>query len=412
MKNFFTVLKYEFNQFFKNKMFIGITLFLVLLIAAVMFFPRLSEALKRDEKEIPQERPIMLVKADETLQEAMQQAFAATFPEYEVQSTQADTATIKEKIAGGEAECAFVTTDAIYYTYYVDTVFAFDTNATIAETVLQQLNQSSAMVAGGLDPQQVDAIMNTQVVIEVENLSKEQLKNLPYADIMIFALYMVISIYGQMVASNVASEKSSRAMELLVTSAKTTDLMFGKIMAACLAGLMQLAAVFGSAILCYNLNEKYWCDNALISSIFQIPPQLLVYMLVFFIFGYLIYAFLYGAIGSMASKTEDINTMTLPPMLVIMAAYLIIETELATGNVDSVVMKICSYIPFTSPMAMFARICVGSVATYEIVLSVGILAVSVALIGILAAKIYSVGVLLYGKTPRLGTVLKAITNKI
>ena len=74
---------------------------------------------------------------------------------------------------------------------------------------------------------------------------------------MIFALYTVIVLYGQMVASNVANEKSSRAMELLVTSAKPINMMFGKVIASCLAGLMQLVAVFGSAFLFFNINKEY-----------------------------------------------------------------------------------------------------------------------------------------------------------
>ena len=129
---------------------------------------------------------------------------------------------------------------------------------------------------------------------------------------MIFALYMVILLYGQMVATNVATEKSSRAMEVLVTSAKPASMMFGKVLASCIAGLVQLVAIFGSALVFYNINKAAWGDNTIIQSIFNIPVDLFVYMLIFFVLGFLIYAFLYGAIGSTASKLEDINTSVMP----------------------------------------------------------------------------------------------------
>ena len=81
---------------------------------------------------------------------------------------------------------------------------------------------------------------------------------------------------------------------------------------------------------------------------------------------------------------------------------------MSSGNVDSMLMKVCSFVPFTSPMAMFTRIAMSTVPMHEILLSVAILAASSVGIGVLAAKIYRVGVLLYGTTPKLGTILKAI----
>ena len=78
---------------------------------------------------------------------------------------------------------------------------------------------------------------------------------------------MVILLYGQMIATNVATEKSSRAMELLITSAKPVSMMFGKVIASCLAGMVQLIAVFGSAILFYGMNQEQWNDNPIVASI-------------------------------------------------------------------------------------------------------------------------------------------------
>ena len=225
---------------------------------------------------------------------------------------------------------------------------------------------------------------------------------------MIFALYMVILLYGQMVATNVATEKSSRAMEVLITSAKPTSMMFGKVIASCLAGLIQLVAVFGSALVFYNLNKAYWGDNMIIDSIFNIPTELFVYMLVFFILGFLIYAFMFGAVGSTASKLEDINTSVMPITLLFIIAFIVVVTSMSSGNIDNTLMTVCSFIPFTSPMAMFTRICMSTVPLYEILISIAILIGSTVGIGIISAKIYRVGVLMYGTTPKLGAILKAV----
>ena len=247
-----------------------------------------------------------------------------------------------------------------------------------------------------------------QITGETETLGKDQMENYFYTYIMIFALYMVILLYGQMVATNVAAEKSSRAMEVLITSAKPASMMFGKVLASCLAGLFQLIAVFGSAVVFYAINKPYFSGSGIVDSIFNIPPELLVYMLIFFVLGFLIYAFLFGAIGSTATKVEDINTSTMPLLFLFIIAFMVVMFSMSSGDVDNMVIRVCSYIPFTSPMAMFTRIAMSTVAWYEIVLSVVILAGSVIGVGVLSAKIYRVGVLLYGTTPKLGAILKAV----
>ena len=225
---------------------------------------------------------------------------------------------------------------------------------------------------------------------------------------MIFALYLVILLYGQMVATNVATEKSSRAMELLITSAKPVSMMFGKVLSSCLAGFFQIVAVFGAAILFYNLNKAQWGNNFIIASLFDMPISLLVYMLIFFVLGFLMYAFMFGAIGSTASKLEDINTSVMPVVLLFVAGFIVVMTSMSGGDVDSLLMQICSYVPFTSPMAMFTRIAMSTVPLYQIAISIAVLIVSVVAVGVLSAKIYRVGVLLYGTKPKLGGIFKAM----
>jgi ABC-2 type transport system permease protein len=197
-------------------------------------------------------------------------------------------------------------------------------------------------------------------------------------------------------------------MELLITSAKPVAMMFGKVIASCLAGLIQLVCVFGSSLLFFNLNRSYWGENAIINSIFNMPMELLAYMLLFFVLGFFIYAFLFGAVGSTVSKVEDINTAVMPITLLFVIAFLVVMMSMSSGNVDNLLMIVCSYVPFTSPMAMFTRIAMSTVPPYEIAISVAILMASTCGVGVLAAKIYRVGVLLYGTTPKIGTILKSV----
>ncbi len=411
MKQFRKILAYELKNYFTNKIFVGITIFLVVAIAVVMFLPRIIGYFESEENsEITENTTsVMLIKSDSQEQaDIVTQYFAAAFPEYEVKSTTDDLDTIKQSITNLDVECAFVMTGPTEFTYYVNNLTMYDINCEIATDVLRDIYRVNAMLENGMTLEETTEVMSINIDAEVESLGKDQIENFFYTYIMIFALYMVILLYGQMVTTNVATEKSSRAMELLITSAKPVAMMFGKVLSSCIAGFVQLLLVFGSAVLFFNLNKSHWGDNMIINSLFNIPMELLIYMLVFFVLGFLIYAFLFGAIGSTATKLEDINTSTMPLMFMFIFAFIVVVSAMSSGSVDSTLMVVCSYIPFTSPMAMFTRIAMSTVVWYEIAASIAILIGSTIGIGVLSAKIYRAGVLMYGTTPKLSAILKAV----
>ena len=333
MKQFGKIFNFELKYYLKNKVFVGVTVFFVLAIAAVMFFPRFAGFFKAEEgaEAVQEKSAVMLLKAELPEQQTMlQEMFAAAFPDYDVQASEMSVDEIKDKITSGEAECAFVMTDDTTYTYYVDNLSMYDMNTSIAGEVLQKVYQMNVMLESGMTAEQAAAVMSVQIAGSVENHGADQTQNFWYTYIMIFALYMVILLYGQMVATNVATEKSSRAMEVLITSAKPVSMMFGKVLASCLAGLLQIVAVFGSAILFYSMNKEYWGDNYIIASIFDMPAQLFGFMLIFFVLGFLIYAFMFGAVGSTASKLEDINTSVMPITLLFVAGFMVAVRKFMT----------------------------------------------------------------------------------
>lgn len=421
MNQFRKILSFELKNYFTNKIFVGITLFLVAAIAVVMFLPGIMDLVRGDETpesagiqsgteiEAAEDdgRAVMLVLLPEDEPE-LEQVFAAGFPEYRVEAVHGDMDELRRRILAGEAECAFALDSSTSYTYLVENLSMIDSNTAEADSILQSYNQMKAMMTGGMTQEQAQQVLAMEITHTQESLGKDQGQNFWYTYIMIFALYMVILLYGQMIATNVATEKSSRAMELLITSANPVSMMFGKVMASCIAGASQILVVFGSALLFYSLSRGQWGDNPVIASIFGMPGDLLVYMLVFFVLGFLIYAFLFGAIGSTASKLEDINTSSMPVTLVFVFAFLVVMFSMGSGNVDSMLMKVCSFIPFTSPMAMFTRLAMSTVPWYEVAVSISILAVSVCAVGVLAAKIYRVGVLMYGTPPKLSAIIKAL----
>lgn len=406
MKQFMTILKFELLEYFKNKVFIGITALLVGVLALMMFVPDLLSSLFSDTTE---EKSVMILSSDQN--DVLEPVFSQAFPTYTIETMESSsTEEIENRIKNKEAECAFVfEQDSISrYTYFVNNLNMYDTNTETADAVLNDVIRTEAFEELGVSTSDTQMIMSLSVSHDTRNLGQDQVSNFLYTYIMIMALYMVIAMYGQMVASHVAAEKDSRVMELLIATADPTSMMFGKVLASCFAGLFQLGVVFGSALLFYNLNPDAWGGNPVLQMLFDIPLHLLVYMLVFFLLGYLIYAFLYGAIGSTVSRIEDLSTALTPLTFVFIAAFMIVVFGISSGDVDTPLMIAASWFPLSSPMAMFTRIGMSTVSTVEIAGSIAVLIISLFLIGKLSAKIYRTGVLLYGKKVNFFSLLKQI----
>ncbi len=408
MRQFRTILGFELQNYFKNKIFVSVTIIIMLAVAGVMFYPRVASFFTQGNEAGQGDRPIMLVATDssELPTSTTEAVFRRSFPHYQIKVTTDRVEQVKEQVKSGKAKYALVLSDTSY-TYYVNGLVMADSNVATANSAVKDLYQLKMLRRHGLSAEQAGQVMTIQIKPNIQNLGKDQTKNFYSAFIMIYALYIAVMTYGQMVATNVASEKSSRAMELLTTSASPVAMMFGKIIASCLAGLTQLVGIFGSALLFYNLNRASWQGNQMINSIFNVPPDLLLYMILFFLLGFFIYGMMFGAVGSLVSKPEDIGSVAMPIILVFVIGFAVVMSSIEDPN-NAIGMKICSFVPFTSSMAMFARIAMGSVSTGEIALSIAILVASTVLIGILAAKIYRAGVLMYGTRPKLRTIWRSI----
>ena len=183
MKQFGKILKFELKGYLKNKVFVGVTIFLVVAIVIAMFIPNIISALKSETP--PAELPVMLVYAeDETLAETAKEYFAQAFTRYNVKVADGTLDDIKSQITSGSVECAFVLNSPSSYTYYVNNLHMMDSNQAVANTVLQEVYRVNAMIQSGLSPEQAKDIMS--VVIESDTMTRgvDQIKNYFYTYIM------------------------------------------------------------------------------------------------------------------------------------------------------------------------------------------------------------------------------------
>lgn len=234
-------------------------------------------------------------------------------------------------------------------------------------------------------------------------------------------LYMVIIIYGQMVLTSVVEEKSSRVLDVMVTSCSPFQLMMGKILGIATVALTQIAiwAVLVIAASKFLIPALFSADIAATSDMMLqgvmgtlgdtgYITMLFAYLALFILGGFLLYASLYAAAGSAVDSVQDgqqFNTIIMMPIILAMIVMMSVFND-----PNSPIAFWASMIPFTSPIVMIARIPFG-IPTWEIVVSLVVLYLSFVLTTWLSAKIYRIGIFMHGKRPSWSELAKWIKMK-
>jgi ABC-2 type transport system permease protein len=223
-------------------------------------------------------------------------------------------------------------------------------------------------------------------------------------------IFITIVIYGMWVAAGVVAEKSSRVMELVVSAASPRQLVIGKALGIGLAGATQYVLVLVPAILTLLLEDRLATallgpEAGIAPSLRSLSPTLLLAFGVYYTLGFALYSLIYAAAGSLVSRPEDLQIIALPLSLLAIVGY--IQAILAlTGGITGFI-RFASLVPFWSPFVMLTRLSVGRVEPIEIVVSISLLVATIVVVGVVAIRIYSAGVLLYGQRPGLRAYIAA-----
>ena len=309
-----------------------------------------------------------------------------------------------DKVKADEVSAGFVVNSLTDYDYYVYNQSMTDDNQVVFTQVMTVLNQMVYCQKNGIDYATLTQAFNPQIDCHENILGKDMGSNYWYCYGLVMIIFMIIIMYGSMVATSVTQEKSNRTMEVLVTSVDTNLLFFAKVLAGAVAALIQSAVMLGTVLISYKINQDKW--GGMLNMVLDIPANVLVVFALFGIGGFLFYTFIYGAMGALVSKTEDINKSAGGVQMVIMIVYFITLASLT--DVDGIMIKVTSFLPVSSYSAMFARVAMGSVNTWEIVVSFIILVASIVVVGIIGAKIYRMGTLRYGNPIKLSNAFKSI----
>ncbi|UKS55586.1 ABC transporter permease [Exiguobacterium acetylicum] len=210
--------------------------------------------------------------------------------------------------------------------------------------------------------------------------------------VLLFLMYFTIAIYGGMIVTEIANEKSSRVMELLISAASPIQHMLAKILSIATVSLVQLSILVGVGY--YSAQSSSLFDQLSLDSL---SARTIIYLFVFFLLGYFLYATLLAALGSLVSRVEDAQQVTLPVILLIVAAFMISMFSLNAPTNQAVV--VLSFVPFFTPMVMFLRVMLTDVPFWQVAISLILMLISISLALFVGTKFYRGGVLFYGSNP-------------
>ncbi len=415
MHKIFTIIKREFKEAVLKKSFIIMTIIIPFLMVALTIVPSLLAGLDTEEPQviaIYDESGLIKNAGVNLISDTLENgAPRFVFNMIDGALDKADILTRQKQHVNNQFIDGFLIVpvnvmEGEEIIYYARNVSNFDVNrkvsAAVSEVVVNQRLKNSG-IDNNLINDLTQRVPLKTIKISAEGQESERGFETEFFStfIFIFILYMTLIMYGFVLMRSIIEEKTSRIIEVLLSSVNPFQLMAGKIIGSGSVGLTQyiIWGIFGLAL--------FFFGPALFSvapSSFSLSPKILFYFALFYLLGYFFYASLYTGVGALTNTDQEAQQLAMPITLMLIVP--IVMLAFMVKNPDSSAVQVMSYIPFFSPMMMFARINISSPSLLEIWSSVLILLASIIISIWISSKVFKVGILMYGKRPTLPEILK------
>jgi ABC-2 type transport system permease protein len=340
-----------------------------------------------------------LTRATEQLAEPLRQAAEATGADIDVSNAISPAAGVRD-IRDGNLD-ALLSRGGPGKPFSIVVKDTLDDNLHATLNVLarqEALNRQITRLGG--DPAQVsaDTARATPRVTELEPQEPFHSERLVIGVIVGILIYVGLLSYGQAVAQGVVEEKTSRVVEILLSTIRSWQLMAGKVLGIGIVGLLQLAIILGAGAL-----------TAAVTGVLSLPASVaagtIAWAIAWYLLGYFLYALLFAAAGALVSRQEDVGSVTMPLMMLIIVPYVIGISALPSDPENGLVRTL-SLIPLFSPMLMPMREAMGVATAGELILSVALTVALIAVLVRVAGRIYANAVMRMGARIRVGDAFR------
>ena len=418
MKQILTVFSYTFKEGVRKKAFWISTLVIMVLLGGMCAIPRVMTLFDKEEEsaETKTEYSGTCYMADETgVFEKEIPYLKAVYPGMNFKSIEQDEIKGLEK-AVDESKSRNVAILSIQEKEAAPvleiTVSNFLSKVQV-DTIADACNkiwQSHLLTEKGLEKGEV-AVIQTPLTYTEKFIGNMNLTEYVVGLLLTFVMFFAVYYYGYGVAMSISSEKTSRVMETLIISAKPSKILIGKCLAMGTVGLLQLGGLMAFAGFCYKfiLPEGFQIAGVDLA-VSGFTPKTLIFLIIYFILGYALYAVMNSVCGAAVSKIEDLNSAMMPvSILVIIGFYLGYFTSVMGGG-SGALSKLAVYLPISSPFAVPFKLITGEINMQELGISILLLVLAIVIVTTFSVRIYSASVMHYGNRLKWKELKKIKTN--
>ena len=386
MRDIFTVAKFTATDMVKRKSFIISTIIILAMIVVGFNIPKIIKSFNNGTEKI------IIVDKDNVFENKITPVEKNTEIILENQSVEE----IKEKIKNKEIEYGIIIDkkdNTINLTYVLENKMSSGPSEEFISSLTTLYKDIEIEKLNISDEQKAKLTPEFDYNLEVVD---ENIKGNPLVMMMIsIVLFYAVYFCAFQVSNSITTEKTSKIIETLVTSTSPRNIILGKTLGVGLIGLCQLAAIIITAF----ISAKTFMDPQLLEMALDtkaLTPMLGIITLIYFLLGYLTFALMYALTGSTVSKPEDIQSANQPVVFITIIGFYLAYFSMI--NPSSNLNQLAALLPISSPFCMPLRIMMGASSVNEVLLSIGILIITIMLIAKIAIKIYSNAILNYGKS--------------
>ena len=411
MRDLFTVAKFTIKDMVKRKSFIISNLIILLFIVIGFNIPNIIKLFTNEDSSTAGTN-MLIVDSENIFENTLTNLNEIDLGyNFTITNENLSFEDIKTKVENAEIDEAIIISNKdnqINIEYIVKNLTMIEAVPESIVNTLSSLYTNLQISKLGLTPEQIQS-MSPNFTFEMKQTENQEVQGNPIA-IMLISIVLFYAIYfcAYQVSSSITTEKTSKIIETLVTSTTPKTIVLGKTIGIGIVGIIQIVAIIATAL----ISNALFLEEGLLDGIIDfsnITPFLGFITLIYFIFGYAVYALLYALTGSTVSKPEDVQSANGPVAIIaVIGFYLSYFTMM---NPTSELNQVAAILPISSPFCMPFRVMMGIATTSEILISIAVLAITIFIVAKISIKIYSQAILNYGSKISLKDALQMYKNK-
>lgn len=393
MKKFSRVFNFEFNSIIRHNSYLIATLVITVLVFALSFLPRFMPSIFNNANAGANKNATVDINALTFKNTCIYSSNKDIDVEYlktimgldskDVLTSEAD---VKKAVEKGEYNIGFVVETPTKFTSYIKNKEFMDDHSERFTRTLEKYNYDKSLINNGVDPGIIEKNSKAEINFTEKVLNKDRSHSFVFSIVFVILFDLMILFYGSVMSNNISREKKDKTIEVLLSSAKPSVFVFGKLLSSAVLGIIQYFIFIIAGIVGIFVNKNYYPEGIWTFFTNTLSLKFLLTILLFVVFGFVLYLILFQILGLAVKRAEEVNFLIVPIFLVLVGLFFVIINSL--GKDSDILIKILSFVPFSSATLMPVRFLFNDVKLLEIGISFGLMLVVIVLLLMKAIKMY------------------------